>query len=39
MADLKIIGAVGVSGGTSPHEAQVAQAGVTALEAVLKCGK
>jgi glc operon protein GlcG len=39
IADGKIIGAIGVSGGTSPREAQVAQAGVAALEAVLKGGK
>ena len=39
MADGKIIGAIGVSGGTSPQDAQVAQAGVAALEAMLKSGK
>jgi glc operon protein GlcG len=39
MADGKIIGAIGVSGGTSPQDAQVAQAGVAALEAILKGGK
>jgi glc operon protein GlcG len=39
MADGKIISAIGVSGGTSPQDAQVAQAGVAALEAVLKGGK
>ena len=36
MADGKIIGAIGVSGGTSQQDAQVAQAGVAALEAMLK---
>ena len=36
MADGKVIGAIGVSGGTSQQDAQVAQAGVTALEALLK---
>lgn len=39
MADGKIIGAIGVSGGTSPQDAQVAGAGVAALEAILKGGK
>jgi uncharacterized protein GlcG (DUF336 family) len=39
MADGKVIGAVGVSGGTSQQDAQVAQAGVSALEALLKGGK
>lgn len=39
MADGKIIGAIGVSGGTSPQDAQAAQAGVAALEALLKGGK
>jgi glc operon protein GlcG len=39
MADGKIIGAIGVSGGTSPQDAQVAQAGVAALEGMLKGGK
>jgi uncharacterized protein GlcG (DUF336 family) len=39
MADGKVIGAIGVSGGTSPQDAQVAQAGVAALEALLKGGK
>jgi glc operon protein GlcG len=39
MADGKLIGAIGVSGGTSPQDAQVAQAGVAALEAMLKGGK
>jgi len=38
-AEGKIIGAIGVSGGTSPQDAQVAQAGVAALEAMLKGGK
>jgi glc operon protein GlcG len=37
MADGTVIG--GVSGGTSPQDAQVAQAGVAALEAALKGGK
>jgi len=36
MADGKVIGAIGVSGGSSQQDAQVAQAGVTALEALLK---
>jgi len=36
MADGKVIGAIGVSGGTSQQDAQVAQAGVAALEAALK---
>jgi glc operon protein GlcG len=35
-ADGKIIGAIGVSGGTSPQDAQVAKAGVDAFEAMLK---
>jgi len=35
-ADGKIIGAIGVSGGTSQQDGQVAQAGATALEAMLK---
>lgn len=39
MADGKVIGAIGVSGGTSPQDAQVARAGVAALEAILKGGK
>jgi glc operon protein GlcG len=39
MADGKIIGAIGVSGGTSPQDAQVASAGVAALEAMVKGGK
>ena len=39
MADGKVIGAIGVSGGTSQQDAQVAQAGVAALEALLKTGK
>ena len=38
MADGKMIGAIGVSGGTSPQDAQVAQAGVAALEALLRSG-
>lgn len=36
MADGKVIGAIGVSGGASSQDAQVAMAGVAALEAVLK---
>ena len=36
MADGKVIGAIGVSGGSSQQDAQVAQAGVTALETLLK---
>lgn len=36
MADGKVIGAIGVSGGSSQQDAQVAQAGVAALEALLK---
>jgi uncharacterized protein GlcG (DUF336 family) len=39
MADGKIIGAIGVSGGTSPQDAQVATAGVKELETILKAGK
>ena len=39
MADGKVIGAIGVSGGSSQQDAQVAQAGVAALEALLKAGK
>jgi uncharacterized protein GlcG (DUF336 family) len=39
MADGKVIGAIGVSGGTSAQDAQVAQAGVAALEALLKAKK
>lgn len=39
MADGRIIGAIGVSGGTSPQDAQVASAGVAALEATLRGGK
>jgi glc operon protein GlcG len=39
MADGKVIGAIGVSGGTSAQDGQAAQAGVTALEAMLKAGK
>ena len=39
MADGKIIGAVGCSGGTSPQDAQVCQAGVAAFEAMLKGAK
>ncbi len=36
MADGKVIGAIGVSGGASSQDSQVAMAGVAALEAVLK---
>lgn len=36
MADGKVIGAIGVSGGTSQQDAQVAQAGVAALEGLSK---
>jgi glc operon protein GlcG len=36
MADGKVIGAIGVSGGASSQDAQVAMAGVAALESVLK---
>ena len=36
LVDGKVIGAVGVSGGTSPQDAQVAQAGINAVEAILK---
>jgi len=39
MADGKVIGAIGVSGGSSQQDAQVAQAGVAALEALLKARK
>ena len=39
MADGKVIGAIGVSGGSSQQDAQVAQAGVAALEALLKASK
>jgi len=39
MADGKVIGAIGVSGGSSQQDAQVAQAGVAALEALLKAKK
>lgn len=39
MADGKVIGAIGVSGGTSQQDAQVAQAGVAALDAMLKTGR
>jgi uncharacterized protein GlcG (DUF336 family) len=39
MADGKVIGAIGVSGGTSQQDAQVAQAGVAAFEALLKAKK
>jgi uncharacterized protein GlcG (DUF336 family) len=36
MADGKVIGAIGVSGGASSQDAQVAQADVAALETLLK---
>jgi glc operon protein GlcG len=39
MADGQVIGAIGVSGGTSQQDAQVARAGVAALEALLKAGR
>ena len=39
MADGKVIGAIGVSGGSSQQDAQVAQAGVAALETLLKAKK
>lgn len=39
LAEGKVIGAIGVSGGTSQQDAQVAQAGVAAFEALLKAGK
>lgn len=39
MADGKVIGGIGVSGGSSQQDSQVAQAGVAALEALLKAGK
>jgi uncharacterized protein GlcG (DUF336 family) len=39
MADGKVIGAVGVSGGTSAQDAQVAQAGINAVEGILKGGR
>jgi len=39
MAGGKVIGAIGVSGGTSPQDGQAAQAGVAALEALLKAGR
>jgi glc operon protein GlcG len=35
----KVIGAIGVSGGSSQQDAQVAQAGVAALETLLKAEK
>jgi uncharacterized protein GlcG (DUF336 family) len=38
MVDGKIIGAIGVSGATSPQDGQVAKAGVDALEALIKKG-
>lgn len=39
MADGKVIGAIGVSGGSSQQDGQVAQAGIAAFEALLKAGK
>jgi uncharacterized protein GlcG (DUF336 family) len=39
IVDGKVLGAVGVSGGTSPQDAQVAQAGIAALEGILKGGR
>jgi glc operon protein GlcG len=36
VVDGEMIGAIGVSGGTSPQDAQVAQAGINALPAILK---
>jgi glc operon protein GlcG len=39
MADGKVIGAIGVSGGSSQQDAQVAQAGVAVLEALVKSGR
>jgi len=39
MADGKVIGAIGVSGAMPQQDAQVAQAGVAALEALLQSGK
>jgi uncharacterized protein GlcG (DUF336 family) len=39
LADGKVIGAVGVSGGTSQQDAQVAQAGINAIEGILKGGR
>jgi glc operon protein GlcG len=39
MADGKVIGGIGVSGGTSSQDGQVAQVGVAALETMLKVGK
>jgi glc operon protein GlcG len=36
MADGKVIGGIGVSGGTSAQDAQAAQAGIAALEGMLK---
>ena len=35
-ADGQIVGAIGISGGTSPQDGVVAQAGVTELEKILK---
>ena len=39
MADGKVVGSIGVSGGTSPQDGQVAQAGVAALEQMLAAVK
>ena len=36
VVDGEMVGAIGVSGGTSPQDAQVAQAGINALPAILK---
>jgi glc operon protein GlcG len=36
VVDGEMVGAIGVSGGSSPQDAQVAQAGITALAAILK---
>jgi uncharacterized protein GlcG (DUF336 family) len=39
MADGKLVGAIGVSGGTSVQDGQAAQAGVAAFEAMMKGGR
>ncbi len=36
VVDGEMVGAIGVSGGTSPQDAQVAQAGINALPTILK---
>lgn len=36
VVDGEMVGAIGVSGGSSPQDAQVAQAGINALPAILK---